>query len=136
MNKKAQIIPLLLLFIFCHGWAIASYAKKDSLLFIIGPSISKHYATHYTGFNKFHPGFGGEFQLSLNKWVLGVQAYYMIKDSLDHKAYWTGITAGYRFGSKRGLWCTPFFIIGGIKKKRISLREIRTLCPAGIGSRV
>lgn len=115
--KKVQMISILFLFLLFQGGNTSLCAQKNSAVFIMGPSFSKHYATSYTGFKQLHPGFGGEFQLSLKNWVLGVHGYYMFKDSLDHKAYWTGLTAGYRFGSKKKLWCEPFVIIGGIKKR-------------------
>lgn len=115
--KKVQLISILLVFILSLGWNIALDAQKNSSFFVMGPSLSQHYATSYTGFRQFHPGFGGEVKLSLNKWVLGLHGYYMIKDSMEYNAYWTGLTAGYRFGSKKKLWCHPFVIIGGIKKR-------------------
>ena len=115
--KKVQLISILLLLIFFHGWNTALDAQKNSSVFVMGPSLSKHYATSYTEFRQFHPGFGGEVQLAFNKWVLGLHGYYMIKDSMDYNAYWTGLTAGYHFGSKKKLWCEPFLIIGGIKKR-------------------
>ena len=115
--KKVQFISILLFFILLHGGNISLYARKNSSFFIIGPSISKHFSRSSYDFNQWHPGFGAEFQFSLKKWVLGFHGYYMIKDSLNHNAYWTGATAGYRIGSKKKFWCEPFVIIGGIKKR-------------------
>ncbi len=115
--KKVQFVLFLFFFILLMGWNLALNAQKNSALFLMGPSVSKHYAPSYMKFKQLHPGFGGEFQMTLKKWVLGVHGYYMIKDSRNHNAYWTGITAGYRIGSKTKLWCEPFLLIGGIKKR-------------------
>jgi hypothetical protein len=117
--KKVLFFLTLLFFIAFQTRSSSLNAHKDTSVFIIGPSVSEHYANPYTGFNKLHPGFGGEFQLSFKKWMLGVHGYYMFKDSLYHKAYWLGLTAGYRFGSKNKFWCEPFLIIGGIKKREL-----------------
>jgi hypothetical protein len=119
LQKIESFNFILLSFFTFQTWSSSLDAHKDISAFIIGPSVSEHYANPYTGFNKLHPGFGGEFQLSLKKWILGVHGYYMFKDSLDHKAYWLGLTAGYQFGSKNKLWLQPFLIIGGIKKREL-----------------
>jgi hypothetical protein len=100
-----------------HAHANAQKEKRDLSIYIIGPGISKHLRTSYTEFNEFHPGIGCEFKLNFNRWILGFHGYYMHKDSLNHEASWTGLTAGYRFGGKNKLWCEPFIMIGGIKKR-------------------
>jgi hypothetical protein len=113
---KKLFIPITFFLILSLTGTYNLHPLENPSISIIGPSFSKHFATSYSGFNYFHPGIGGEFQTSFKKWIFGFHGYYMFKDSLDHKAYWTGITAGYRFGSKQKLWCEPFMIIGGIKK--------------------
>ena len=106
-SMKKLIIPITFLLILSLTGTRNLHPLENPSISIIGPSLSKHFATSYSDFNYFHPGIGGEFQTSFKKWIFGFHGYYMFKDSLDHKAYWTGITAGYRFGSKQKLWCEP-----------------------------
>lgn len=92
-------------------------AKTSLSAYLIGPSFSKHtMETPYWDFNEFHPGAGGELQLSLNRWVLGFHGYYMAEDSNRNESFWTGFTAGYRFGRTDKFWCQPFLLLGGMKK--------------------
>ncbi len=108
---------LVLAVILVSGWCLPLDAQKNGSLLLVGPSFSKHYASHYDGFKEFHPGFGAEFQVSRKHLVLGFQGYYMAQDSLNNNAYWSGFTAGYRFGKINKFWCEPFLIAGGIKKR-------------------
>lgn len=92
-------------------------AKTRIFAYIIGPGVSKHFEPSAPNLNEFHPGVGGEFQLSLNRWVLGFHGYYMIEDSHYDEAFWMGATVGYRIGKRSNLWFEPTLIIGGMKKR-------------------
>ena len=86
-------------------------------VYLIGPSVSKHFEPSSPNLNEFHPGVGSELQLTLKHWVLGFHGYYMIEDSHYDEAFWMGLTAGYRIGKKKKFWAEPTLIVGGMKKK-------------------
>jgi hypothetical protein len=115
--KKMKFLSILLIFILLPAGITYINAQKKSSFWIIGPSATKHFSTSYKNFNELHPGLGGEFQLFFNSWALGIHGYYMIKDSLNNDAFWTGLSAGYRIGPEKKFWCKPFVIVGGIKKR-------------------
>ena len=117
MSKTLHYGKQFLMFVFIATCLQPGHAKSNTSFYIIGPSFSKHLQTSYNSFREFHPGIGLEFQWKKKLWILGWHGYYMHKDSLNHKSFWTGLTLGLEVGKKRKFWFSPFIIVGGITKK-------------------
>ncbi|MCX6580231.1 MAG: hypothetical protein NT166_08605 [Candidatus Aminicenantes bacterium] len=91
-------------------------ARAHYSFYLNGPSISKHFDPYHRQFKDFHPGIGGEFYFYSGRLLWGFHGHFMIKDSRNNSAYWTGFVVGWSLGNKNKMWFEPFIIIGGIKK--------------------
>ncbi|MDQ1354245.1 MAG: hypothetical protein QG657_4554 [Acidobacteriota bacterium] len=91
-------------------------ARAHYSIYLNGPSISKHFDPYRRHYNYFHPGIGGELYFYSGRLLWGFHGHFMMKDSLNNSAYWTGAVVGWSLGNKNKWWLEPFIIIGGIKK--------------------
>jgi hypothetical protein len=91
-------------------------ARAHYSIYLNGPSTSKHFDPYRRQFNYFHPGIGGELYFYSGRLLWGFHGHFMMKDSLNNSAYWTGFVVGWSLGNKNKIWLEPFVIIGGIKK--------------------
>jgi hypothetical protein len=94
----------------------ATCSSKASEFFISGPSITKHFWPYPINANDFHLGIGTEFYFYRKSWNYGLNAHWMINDSVNQPAYWAGLTGGYVWGNQKKFWLNPLILIGLIKK--------------------
>ena len=110
---KKSILLLLL------GLAAAAPAFADAgrcLVFLTGPSVSKHFHPYDDRFNNSHMGLGIEAYYRKNRWLLGGSGHFMLNDSNDRSSYWIGVVPGYLVGGQDKLWGSLAVVAGGLKK--------------------
>jgi len=112
-----SILQIILILLFISTWNQPIKAKEKISIYIIGPTFSKHFKNPGKNLREFHLGIGAEIQWKYKCLLLGWHGYYMDKDSLDHKSYWTGLTVGIHIVKPKKFRITPFLIVGGIKKR-------------------
>jgi hypothetical protein len=103
------------------------------LIYLTGPSVSKHYLPYNDRFSNFHLGLGVEAYFQKGRWLLGGNGHFMFNDSNDRAAYWIGVAPGYMAGNPKKLWGSLAVIAGGLKKAwynggRFSLFALPYLC--------
>jgi hypothetical protein len=91
------------------SWTPNLNAEKRISVNILEPGFSKHFEPLSSNLN--------ELQLALNRWVLGIYGYYMIKDSHGDEGYWMGLTTGVRIDKKSDLFFVSTLIVEGMKKR-------------------
>ncbi len=110
--KKVLLIFLLVLALSQLGWP----EGDRCLLYLSGPSVSKHFHPYHDQFNDFHWGIGAEAYRLKRHWLLGVNGHYMFNDSTGRPSYWIGAVPGYFVGKRKSLWGALELIVGGLKK--------------------
>jgi hypothetical protein len=113
MKNLAPIFPVLLALLAAPA---GLPGKSPYLLYLNGPSLSKHFGPYHRQLNDFHLGLGIEAFHKKNRWLLGCHGHFMFNDSKDKPAYWLGLAAGYLMGDPKKLWGSLAVIGGGIKK--------------------
>lgn len=112
--RTANLLLLLLL-----GLALAPAwlsGQERFLVYLTGPSLSRHFSPYHDRFNDFHLGLGVEAYFRKNRLLLGVNGHYMFNDSNNRTSCWIGVAPGYFVGTQKKLWAALAAVVGGLKK--------------------
>jgi hypothetical protein len=90
--------------------------QERFLVYLTGPSLSRHFHPYHDRFNDLHLGVGVEAYLCKNRLLLGVNGHYMFNDSMDRPSYWVGVAPGYFTGRQKKWWAALALVAGGLKK--------------------
>ena len=104
--------------------------QERFLVYLTGPSLSRHFHPYHDRFNDLHLGLGVEAYLKKNRLLLGVNGHYMFNDSMDRPSCWVGVAPGYFFGVQNKWWASLAAVAGGLEKARVQPRTLFPFRPA------
>jgi len=106
----------LLLFLCLAAPAAGFGGAGSGVVYLSGPSLSKHFHPYGSQLNDFHLGLGVEAYYRKHNWLLGGNGHFMFNDSNDRTSFWIGVAPGYFVGAQAKLWAALALIAGGLKK--------------------
>ena len=90
--------------------------QGNCLVYLTGPSFSRHFSPYHDRLNELHLGLGVEAYFKKNHLLLGGSGHFMFNDSNNRTSCWIGMAAGYFVGAQKKLWAALTAVVGGLKK--------------------
>ena len=124
-NRVTGIEPLLqrrtanLFFLLLLGLALAPAGLPGQgrcLVYLTGPSFSRHFSPYHDRLNELHLGLGVEAYYRKKHLLLGGSGHFMFNDSNNRTSYWIGMAPGYFVGVQKKFWAALAAVVGGLKK--------------------